>query len=133
MTIELTREDLGHLAYLHGVLAQPPDRWEGFYTPQADAMNFGLRFQVAFAAYAVAALALRTPAYQRPYAEALRAACERMRDVRVWGYWRQPAASEAPDLQTSGHLAVLLRPHQRRPLGPPADPIHENNVQFSGH
>jgi hypothetical protein len=133
MPTELAREDLGHLAYLHRVLAQPLDRWEGFYTPQADAMNFGLRFQVAFAAYAVAALALRTPAYRRPYAAALLAACERMRDVRVWGYWRRPPAAEAPDPQTSGHLAVLLTPHQRRPLGPPADPIHRNNVQFSGH
>ena len=37
------------------------------------------------------------------------------------------------DAQSSGHLTVLLTPHQRRPLGPPADPIHENNVQFSGH
>ena len=133
MTTDLTRDDLGHLTYLHRVLAQPLACWEGFYTPQAEAMNFGLRFQVAFAAYAVAALALRTPAYRRPYAEALQAACERMRDVRVWGYWRQPAGAAAPDPQTSGHLAVLLTPHQRRPLGPPADPIHENNVQFSGH
>lgn len=134
MTLELTREDLGHLTYLHRTLTQPLDRWDGFYTPLADSMNFGLRFQVAFAAYAVAALAAQTPAYRRPYVEALGAACERMRDVRVWGYWRQPVADPTRPAPTeSGHLAVLLAPHGRRVLGPPADPIIQNNVQFSGH
>jgi hypothetical protein len=134
MTLELTRDDLGHLTYLHRVLTQAPDQWDGFYTPLADSMNFGLRFQVAFAAYAVAALAGRTPAYRRPYAEALAAACERMRDVRVWGYWRTPASAASGSAPTeSGHLAVLLAPHSRRVLGPPADPIIQNNVQFSGH
>jgi len=135
MALELTRDDLGHLVYLHRVLTQPLDAWDGFYTPLADSMNFGLRFQVAFAAYAVAALAARTPAYRRPYAEALAAACERMRDVRVWGYWRAPPAGPqgtAPPTE-SGHLAVLLAPHGSRVLGPPADPIIQNNVQFSGH
>jgi hypothetical protein len=62
MTLELTRDDLGHLTYLHRVLTQAPDQWDGFYTPLADSMNFGLRFQVAFAAYAEAALAGLTPA-----------------------------------------------------------------------
>src|SRR5215212_3477283 len=129
----LTRDDLGHLHYLQQTLAQPLDQWAGFYTPLADSMNFGLRFQVAFAAYAVAALALQTPAYRRPYAAMLHAAAERMRDVRIWGYWRKPVDAAEPDPRTSGHLAVLLTPHQRRPLGPPADPIVEGNVQFSGH
>ena len=135
MALELTRDDLGHLVYLHRVLTQPPDQWDGFYTPQADSMNFGLRCQVAFAAYAVAALAQHTPAYRRPYAEALAAACERMRDVRVWGYWRAPVAGPQgrSSPTESGHLAVLLAPHGRRVLGPPADPIIQNNVQFSGH
>ena len=132
MISPLTRDDLGHLAYLHRTLTQPLDRWDGFYTPQADSMNFGLRFQIAFAAYAVAALARRTPAYRRPYAEALRAAAERMRDVRVWGYWRGPAPGTEGG-ERGGHVAVLLSPHQSRPLGPPADPIVQNNVQFSGH
>ena len=64
---------------------------------------------MAFAAYAVAALAQHTPAYRRPYAEALAAACERMRDVRVWGYWRAPVAGPQgrSSPTESGHLAVL--------------------------
>src|SRR4051812_5770416 len=104
-TPTLTRDSLGHLAYLHRVLTAgfsadaPPDnpqsairnpQWDGFYTPLADGMNFGLRFQLAFAAYAVAALGLHTPAYRRPGVAALGAAVERMRDVRAWGYWRVP-------------------------------------------
>src|SRR4051812_34525154 len=92
-TAPLNRESLGHLAYLHRVLtggpvpngasnAPPVDHeassptWDGFYPPQADTMTFGLRFQLAFAAYAVAALGQRTPAYTRPYVEALGAALE---------------------------------------------------------
>ncbi len=134
----LTRESLGHFAYLHRVLTAPPDgaAWPGFYIPQADTMNFGLRFQIAFAAYAVAAAGLRTPAYTRPYVEALGAAIERMRDVRVWGYWRRATpASGGESAEPAGHLAVLLAPHGRAagPLPPPADPIVQDNVQYSGH
>src|SRR5207253_2967631 len=112
-----------------------PLTWDGFYTPQADTMNFGMRFQLAFAAYAVAALGQRTPAYTRPYVEALGAALERMRDVRAWGYWR--TATAEPGAEPAGHVAVLLTPHRGRqvdrPLPPPADPVVQDNVQFSGH
>src|SRR5438105_784136 len=155
----LSRESLGHLAYLYRVLtgrapavetAAAPEAaeiedhqskienpkskiWDGFYTPQSDAMNFGLRFQLAFASYAVAALGLQTPAYTRPYIEALSAAIERMLDVRAWGYWRRPAGE--PGAAPAGHVAVLLAPHGRPagPLPPPADPVVQDNVQFSGH
>ncbi|MGI8586462.1 MAG: hypothetical protein ACR2M0_02065 [Chloroflexia bacterium] len=142
----LTRDSLGHLAYLYRVLTghpinvaddDPPFRnphWEGFYAPQSDVMNFGLRFQLAFASYAVAALGLHTPAYTRPYVAALGAAVERMLDVRAWGYWRQPAASEG-GAEPAGHVAVLMGGHRRPsgPMPPPADPVAQDNVQFSGH
>src|SRR5579859_3374363 len=153
----LSRDSLGHLAYLHRVLtgsAAPPVNsaahkgnpagfriphsafdWSGFYTPQADAMNFGLRFQLAFAAYAVAALGRRTPAYARPYVAALGAAVERMLDVRAWGYWRRPPAPAEGGAAPAGHSGVWLGGH-RRPAGrgpPPADPVVQDNVQFSGH
>jgi hypothetical protein len=144
----LRRESLGHLAYLSRALTGrlpglPPDGaapaarlddWSAFYRPQADAMNFGLRFQLAFAAYAVAALGLRTPAYRRPYVAALGAALERMRDVRAWGYWRRPGGGEGGDAG-AGHVAVLFGGHRPvdRPAPPPADPIVQDNVQFSGH
>lgn len=143
----LSRDSLGHLAYLHRVLTGGPTggdpvaaadsdlhSWAGFYTPLADGMNFGLRFQLAFAGYAVAALGLHTPAYRRPTVAALGAAIERMRDVRAWGYWRPPAPGPEGSAG-GGHVALLVGGH-RRPTGPPpppGDPVVQDNVQFSGH
>ena len=59
-----------------------------------------------------------------------------MFDVRAWGYWRPPppAADGTPAAQ-QGHVALLIGLH-RRPVGPappPADPVVQDNVQFSGH
>src|ERR671937_3022160 len=105
---------LGYLNYLHQVLAQPLGSWDGFYTPQSPSMNFALRYQLAFGAYAVAALAQRTPAYRAPYTEALRGAIEKMLDVASWGYWRVAGAGQAEatgnagGLMSGGHVAVLL-------------------------
>ncbi|MFL5735044.1 MAG: hypothetical protein ACJ78Q_17955 [Chloroflexia bacterium] len=126
---------LGYLNYLHRVLSQPLGSWDGFYTPQSPSMNFALRYQLAFGAYAVAALAQRTPAYRAPYAEALRGAIEKMLDVASWGYWRvaKPERAEAGQASSS-HVAVLLSPHASRlPAGPPSDPIVRDNLQYSGH
>src|SRR3954464_12752013 len=85
---------LGYLNYLHRVLSQPAGSWDGFYAPQSPSMNFALRYQLAFGAYAVAALAQPTPADRAPYAEALGGAITKMLDVASWGYWR--AAEHAP-------------------------------------
>ena len=92
----LSLQSLGLLNYLHSTLAQPTGSWEGFYEPQSPSMNFALRYQLAFGAYAVAALAQRTPAYRAPYAEALKGAIEKLLDVTTWGYWRAPAPAQAP-------------------------------------
>jgi hypothetical protein len=136
----LSLESLGYLNYLRDVLTQPGDSWRGFYRPQSPSMNFALRYQLAFATYALAALAQNTPAYRAPYLEAMRAAIERMLHVEAWGYWRVPApqVEEAPagrrgGLASSGHIAVLVNPHQRASLGPPSDPIARDNLQYSGH
>src|SRR5438876_357089 len=94
---------LGHLNYFHRVLAQPLGSWDGFYAPQSPSMNFALRYQLAFGAYAVAALARRTPAYRAPYVEALRGAIERMLDVASWGYWR--VAGQEQEAGSPGGLA----------------------------
>jgi hypothetical protein len=136
----LSVESLGYLNYLRSVLTQPDDSWEGFYQPQSPSMNFALRYQLAFSTYALAALAQRTPAYRTPYLDAMRAAIEKMLRVETWGYWRVPAP--LPDAHSSranghvvssGHLAVLVSPHQRASLGPPSDPIARDNLQYSGH
>src|SRR4051794_16859717 len=106
----MSNENLGHLNYLHSVLTQPPGEWEGFYRSQSPSMNFALRYQLAFATYALASLSQRTPAYRKPYAEAMRAAIERMLDVTTWGYWRapEPEANKSGNAVSSGHVAVLL-------------------------
>src|SRR3954452_3774133 len=135
-TTGLTRQSLGYLNYLHGVLAQPLGSWDGFYTPQSPSMNFALRYQLAFGAYAVAALAQQTPAYRKPYVDALGGAIEKMLDVAAWGYWRAPTPTQpggSTGLTSSGHVAVMLSPHQRAPAGAPSDPIVQDNLQYSGH
>jgi len=134
----LTLEGLGLLNYLHGVLTQPLGSWDGFYIPLSPSMNFALRYQLAFSAYAVAALSQGTPAYTAIYTEALRGAIEKMLHIDVWGYWRvPPEGDDAPSggrgSLSSGHVAVLLSPHQRAVAGPPSDPIAHNNLQYSGH
>lgn len=135
----LSHESLGYLNYLCRVLTQPEGIWEGFYRAQSPAMNFALRYQLAFASYAVAAMSQRTPAYIGLYAHALRGGLERMLDVAAWGYWRapEPAAPGAGGgrggLAGSGHLTVLAAPHQGASAGPPSDPVVRDNLQYSGH
>src|SRR4029434_9362748 len=71
----------------------------------------------------------------------MRAAIERMLSVEAWGYWRapQPQGNETDrngasgGLASSGHVAVLLSPHQSIPAGAPSDPIARDNLQYSGH
>ncbi|MEO8286967.1 MAG: hypothetical protein ABI670_11085 [Chloroflexota bacterium] len=133
----LSRESLGHLNYLRALMTQPRDAWEGFYQSLSPSMNFALRYQLAFSTYALAALAQRTPAYRAPYVEAITGAIEKMLRVEAWGYWRvaqqDGAPSEGGGALSSGHVAVLVSPHQRVAAGPPSDPIAQDNLQYSGH
>lgn len=130
----LSTEGLGYFNYLHRILTQPAGSWEGFYTAQSPSMNFALRYQLAFASYALATISQRTPAYKAPYAQALRGGLERMLDVATWGYWRAPEPALASGgLASSGHVAVLVSPHRRGPAGPPSDPVAQDNLQYSGH
>jgi hypothetical protein len=94
-------------------------------------MNFALRYQLAFSTYALALMSTRTPAYRAPYAEAMRAGIEKMLHPAVWSYWRAPESSAG--IASSGHVAVLLSPHQRTVPGGPSDPVARDNVQYSGH
>ena len=109
----LSRESLGYLNYLRGVLGQPAGSWEGSYSPMSSSMNFALRYQLAFGSYAVAALALRTPAYRVPYRDALRGAIEKMLDVASWGYWR---AADQDQAASSGNMWPSAQPTQDRAL-----------------
>jgi hypothetical protein len=131
--MQLSLENLGMLNYLRGAFTQPAGRWDGFCPALSPSMNFALRYQLAFGTYALAAMAQRTPAYPAPYAEAMRAAIERMLSVEAWGYWRAPAEEGVGALASSGHVAVLVSHHRRAEAGPPSDPIARDNLQYSGH
>ncbi|HEY0068944.1 MAG TPA: hypothetical protein VGE04_03150, partial [Chloroflexia bacterium] len=128
----LSTRSLGYLNYLREAMSQPLGSWEGFYRAQSPSMNFALRYQLAFASYALALMSQRTPAYRAPYAEALRGAIEKMLHPATWGYWRVPVGAQG-GAASQGHIAVLAGPHNRGPLGAPSDPIARDNLQYSGH
>jgi hypothetical protein len=70
-----------------------------------------LRYQLAFAGYACAAMAARTPAYRELVQRQLGDLCERMLDVRVWSYV----------------------PHYWKYGDNPPDPCLYENVMYTGH
>ena len=133
-TTGLSRTNLGHLHYLQGLADQPLDSWEGFYQSQSDGMNFGLRFQIAFAGYALYALARRTPAYRAPYAASLANLIERMIAPPTWAYWFRGAVRDRA--KPGGAAGALELVHNRLGLNHdpiPADPCQQGNVQYSAH
>ncbi len=113
LTAEVMTERLAaYLAGLEALAAQPLDEWAGFTTPHSDAMNFGLRFQIAFSGYALAAIAARCPAWRLRCIESLGRLIERFRQPAVWAYWRSATGSDDPvaqaNIQYSGHLGHLI-------------------------
>lgn len=105
----------GYLNYFERLATQPPNRWEGFYISSRDEQNFGLRFQLAFACYALAALCLHPDAdadEQDRCRTAMASLIERMLQRRVWAYWasRTEAQGIAPDpiIEANGQYSGLL-------------------------
>lgn len=111
----MLRERLaGYVRYFEALALQPPNRWERFYQTQREEGRFGLRFQLAFACYALAALSLHPdaePEEQQRCHAAMSALIERMLQRRVWAYWAMEA--------------------ERRGITP--DPLEKGNAQYSGH
>lgn len=109
----LTANELGHLRWWTAVATQPLGRWDGFYSID----QFGqtaLRYQIAFAAYALAqAQVARLPAYRGPFEGALSDLVAKMLHPDVWGYWKWEA------------MAGLT--------GLGQDPVAEGNAMYSGH
>jgi hypothetical protein len=142
----LSETALGYLKYLLGLATQPPGSWQGFYRTPAEGMNFGLRFQIAFAGYALYGLARLTPAYRAPYAAGLAALIEKMVRPETWAYWFQGAARAAAHSAHTGHSEQPARPtgplktaleftHSRLGVGGanPLDPCQQGNIQYSAH
>ena len=117
---------------------QPGDAWQGFYRPQSPSMNFALRYQLAFATYALSALAQNVPLLWSTLCSVYARGDRKNARCGSLGYWRVPApqAEESPadrrgGLASSGHIAVLVNPHQRPLPRPSSDPIARDNVQYS--
>lgn len=104
----------GYLNYFEELAEQPPNHWDGFYLTQHEHRNFALRFQIAFACYALGALCLHADAERVDQERALRAMValiERMQQRRIWAYWSIDA--------------------ERRGINP--DPVYRANAQYAGH
>src|SRR5262245_38347463 len=108
-----------YLTYFEQLATQPPNRWEGYYLTPREDMNFGLRFQVAFPCYALAALCLHptaAPEDQERCRGAMSALIGRMLQRRVWAYWGLAAERGGiivdpvaqAHFQYSGHLAMMI-------------------------
>jgi len=135
---KLSEAEQGHLKYLLSLVEQPAEKWAGFYRTPSDGMNFGLRFQLAFSAYALYGLARRTPAYRAPYLSGLEKLLEKMLQPEVWAYWFQGAVRSLPVVATNppDHTGTIEFLHSRLGMGGHAvspDPCLEGNVQYSGH
>lgn len=109
----------GYLTYFERLAMQPANRWEGFYLPRRDESHFGLRYQLAFACYALASICLHPqadPEEQQRCHRAMSALIDRMIQRRVWAYWSTCAelAGLNPDPvamangQYSSHLGMML-------------------------
>lgn len=122
-TLPLTRRsaDAGHaealFRFLLDAARRPLADWSAYQPPRFEAGNFGLRFQVAFHGYALAALSERLGVPASEVGPALRALVERFLEPRVWRYWlaRGPALDPVfpHNVQYSGHLAQLIGIYER--------------------
>lgn len=113
--LDLQAQQAGYFRYLCRALTA--DDWAAFYQPKSGNANFALRYQIAFTAYAVAALGT-LPGNQEMAGIALRAAIDKMLDFRTWAFWQRTAA--VPDELPAD-------------FGPSPDPLAWGNVQYSGH
>jgi hypothetical protein len=109
----LSVNELGHLRWWMAIATQPTGEWEGFYRLEPFGQT-ALRYQLAFAAYALAqAQVTKLPAYRSPINGALEDLVEKMLHPAVWGYWKWESFAQAGRWRE--------------------DPVAEGNVMYSGH
>jgi hypothetical protein len=108
-----------YLNYFERLATQPSNRWDGFAAEATEEGYFGLRFQLGFLCYALAALCLHpgaTPEEQERCRRAMGALLARMLQRRVWAYWGIAAERQgtSPDplykgnLQYSAQLGMMI-------------------------
>lgn len=115
---EMTPDELEIEKYLLDLALQPLDEFEGFVQIEKF-FSSAFRYQLNFVCYALAmAQYTRTPAFTGYLAEAQANTIEKMRDKRVWSYWRPQNAvgygSLNPDpivhanVMYTGYYAAML-------------------------
>ncbi len=109
---ELDDKELGSLRYILNLALQPIDQFNGFVKID-QFREAAWRYQLVAINYALAALQTsRTPAFSGYLHEAQRRAIEKMKDRRVWHYWRVENAL--------GNFRFN------------ADPVKKDNIMYSG-
>jgi hypothetical protein len=109
----------GYVRYFERLVAQAPNRWDGFVLPKQDYSCIALQYQLAFPCYALATLILHpdsTPEERDRILQIMRSLIDRALQRRVWAYWGSYAELNvlSPDpisvgnLHYSAPLAMML-------------------------
>ena len=122
----LTNEQLGMFSYVHSISVTPPDDLPvGDWGPDSP---FGLgmgeganmhRYNLAFTAYGVSMVAEHTPAYRKPYVEAIDGLIQKMLEPVTWDYWLEADwGGDNPihphNIMYTGHLQLMMAFHERQ-------------------
>lgn len=109
----------GYVRYFENLVAQAPNRWDGFVQPKENYSCIALQYQLAFPCYALATLILHpdsTPEERERMLRIMRSLIDRALQRRVWAYWgsyaeinvQSPDPISAGNLHYSGPLAMML-------------------------
>ena len=127
----------GHTTGAAAAADQGAYHWDAPWTvlPHQTGLG-GLRYQLAFTAYATAELAAaQLPAYPGLARDILRDTFARLVSPAVWSYWDQPGMCGFPWTGICAKLNLSMcefNRHGRQSDWCP-DPVHYENVMYSGH
>lgn len=113
--VESTEDELRLQRWVLDHVLQPLDDWDVYdWSEKAQRDPRSVRYQLNWLQWALAiGQFTRTPAFSGYVAEGQRRLIERMRDRRIWGYWRSE--------NIGGNLGFS------------ADPVRKDNIMFSGY
>jgi len=122
----LTNEQLGMFRYVHSISVTPPESlpvgdW-GPDLPFGVGMGEGAnmhRYNVAFTAYGVSMTAEHTPAFRKPYIEAIDGLIQKMLQPVIWDYWLDATwGGDNPihphNIMYTGHLQLMMAFYERQ-------------------
>lgn len=119
----LSREQLGHIRRIQALARQLPGDWSGMQTRGGQEGFGGYRFQLAYAAYALAlAYRHRLPNAPGMFKSAFASLIDKMLLPDVWMYWR--------DVSRGGGI---FNAHLTEQLHEEWDPVGHDNIMFSAY